>query len=184
MKRFFLYILLNLICLSFIKDDNSILWNEATKLVWPDFKGAPDSSSPYKAFTESGIHTEISAKNNEAIISIKVSFDKTKSWTKETNSRELLTHEQVHFDITEVWARKFRQKLKGKTFSIKTFQSELNATQASIFKESKEIQVLYDKETEHSVNKANQQKWNKKIAEELKSLSTFSAPEISCTLIK
>jgi lipopolysaccharide export LptBFGC system permease protein LptF len=182
MKNLFLFIALAFVCLSFTKDDNTILWNETTKLAWTDFKGNPNNSSPYKAFTESNIHTEISAKNNEANISIKVFFDKNKSWVKEANNAELLKHEQTHFDITELWARKFRQKLKGKTFSFKSFQNDLNTIQAGIFKDSKEMQVLYDKETEHSVNTANQQKWNKKITEELKNLGEFSATEISCTL--
>ncbi len=172
MKNLFLSIALAFVCLSFIKDSDTILWGEAVKLVWADFK----------AFTESNIHTEIAAKNSEATISIKVFFDKNKSWVKETNNAELLKHEQTHFDITELWARKFRQKLKGKTFSFKSFQNELNNIQASIFKDSKEMQVLYDKETEHSVNTANQQKWNKKIAEDLKNLNAFSTTEITCTL--
>lgn len=46
------------------------------------------------------------------------------------------------------------------------------------------MQVLYDTETEHSVNKINQQKWNKKIADGIKSLSAFSATDISCKLIQ
>jgi lipopolysaccharide export LptBFGC system permease protein LptF len=182
MRSFLIFILF--MCFSFTQDNNSILWGETTKLVWADFKGTPNNSSPYKAFTESGIHTEISAKNNEANISIKVSFDKNKSWVKETPTTELLMHEQIHFDITELWARKFRQKLKGKTFRFNTFQSELNTIQTSIYKDSKEMQVLYDKETEHSINTANQQKWNKKMAEDLKNLSAFSATEIICTLTK
>ena len=184
MKNLFLYIALAFVCLSFTKDGDTILWNETTKLVWVDFKGAPNNSSSYKAFTESEIKTEIAAKKNEATISIKVFFDKNKSWVKETSNAELLKHEQTHFDITELWARKFRQKLKGKTFSFKSFQSELNTIQTAIYKESKEMQVLYDKETEHSVNAANQQKWNKKTAEDLKKINAFSATEITCTLTK
>ena len=137
MKKLFSFIAIAITCLSFINDDNTILWSETTKLAWIDFKGVPNNASPYKAFTESNIHTEIAAKNNEATISIKVFFDKNKSWAKETTNSELLMHEQIHFNITELWARKFRQQLKGKTFSIKTFQAELNTIQSGIIKKVK-----------------------------------------------
>jgi hypothetical protein len=182
MKHSFLYLTMVIICFSFTQDDNSIPWQAGSKLIWTDFKGKPDASS-YKAFTESEIKMEFSAKNNEAHISIKTFFDKTKSWVKDRTD-ELLAHEQLHFDITELWARKFRQKVKGKTFSFKTFQKELKAIQNEIYKGSKEMQTDYDKETQHSVVVASQKKWGKKIAEDLQKLNAFATAEVSCTLTK
>ncbi len=183
MKHLFLHLILAIICFSFTQDDNLILWQESKKVAWTDFKATPNASSSYKAFTESEIKTEIAAKNNEAHISIKTFFDKNKSWVKDKTD-ELLAHEQLHFDITELWARKFRQKIKGKTFSFKTFQKELNAIQTDIYKGSKDMQTDYDKETQHAVVVASQKKWEKKISQDLQKLSTFTTTEVNGMLSK
>lgn len=166
------------------QSDNKIFWKENTLLTWDDFKGKPNDSSPYKALTESVVTIDIRSKGYEAIVTIRNYFDKTQSWTKDRKNDILLNHEQGHFNIAEIWTRKFRQKLNGKTFVIKTFQKELNAMHTEIHKESRAMQVEYDKETEHSVNEAGQQKWNKKISNELQKLSAFSLAEVSCKLSK
>jgi hypothetical protein len=184
MRKSFICITLAVICLSFTQDAGLIPWTENNKLSWADFKGAPNMSSPYKALTESTMTAEVSGKNTEAHISIKTFFDKSRSWVKEIKTDELLAHEQLHFDITELWARKFRQKLKGKTFSIKIFQRELKTIQSGIDKEDKAMQVEYDKETKHSEIAENQKKWEKNIKEELQKLNAFAETDISCILTK
>jgi len=166
------------------QSDDKIPYKENSLLTWADFKGRPDASSPYKALTETMVTIDVKTKGNEAVLTIQNYFQKNLSWTKDKNNNNLLSHEQTHFNITEVWTRRFRQKLKGKTFEIKTFQRELNAMHSEIHKESKAMQAEYDKETEHSVNEANQQKWNKKITNELQKLSSFSSIEVSCKLSK
>ena len=183
MKYSFLYLIMVIICFSFTQDDNLIMWQESNKIAWTDFKATSNNSSPYKAFTESEIKTEIAAKNNEAHISIKTFFDKNKSWVK-SKTDELLAHEQLHFDITELWSRKFRQKVSGKTFSYKTFQKEVSAIQNDIYKGSKDMQTAYDKETQHSIVVESQKKWEKKIAEDLQKLSAYNATEVICSVTK
>jgi hypothetical protein len=178
-----LYIILLGVCFSFTQDTGIIFWQQSTKLAWVDFIGSPDAASPYKAFTESEIRTEVSAKNNEAHIRIKTFFIKNKSWVK-NKTEKLLAHEQLHFDITELWARKFRQKIQGKTFSIKSFQKELSDIQNSIYKESKDMQVVYDKDTQHSEVLAEQDRWEKKIKAEIESLKSFASSDVNCALTK
>ncbi len=166
------------------QSDNKIFWKENTVLTWDDFKGKPNVSSSFKTLTESVVTVDIKSKGNEAIVTIQNYFDKNMSWTKDKNNDNLLSHEQGHFNIAEIWTRKFRQKLKNKTYQITTFQRGLNSMHSEIHKESRAMQVEYDKETEHSVNEANQQKWNKKITSELQKLSVFSSAEVSCKLSK
>lgn len=170
------------ILLSF-QSENIIPWKESRKLTWDDFKASPDQSSKYKALTESIINISIAGKGQEATIQVVANFDKNTSWVKERTS-DLLKHEQGHFDIVELWARKFKQKLKGKTYNVKTFQKELNELYGEMNRESKSMQIEYDRSTEHSVNTKEQEKWNKKIAADLKSLSEFVAPEVTCKLVK
>ncbi len=160
-----------------------IPWKENRKLSWDDFKAKPDASSSYKAKTESILNLAIATKGMEASITMQNCFDKNASWVKEKRDI-LLVHEQAHFDISELWARKFKQRLNGKTFAIKTFQKTLNSMHDSIYKEGKAMQVEYDKETEHSVNTKAQEKWDKKIAADLKSLSAFIPEVVTCKLTK
>ncbi|HXB39069.1 MAG TPA: DUF922 domain-containing protein [Bacteroidia bacterium] len=183
MKRLvFLFLIIAGFLFSF-QTDNIILWAENRKLTWDDFKGKPDTTSPYKAKTESNFSMQIGTKGMEAIIGMQNCFNKNKSWVKEKNNL-LLEHEQTHFDIAEIWMRKFKQLLQGKTFTVKTFQQELNAMHSEINRGGKEMNARYDKETEHSVNQEAQKKWNKRVAEELKSLNAYTSPKVTCKLTK
>ena len=178
----------SLLLISFVlfafQSSDKIPFKDNSLLTWDDFKGPPQNNSPYKALTETQTTIDIKTKGDEAFITIQNYFDKNLSWTKGKDNPNLLGHEQTHFNISEVWTRKFRQRLKGKTYSVKTFQKELNAIHSEIHKEAKAMQTEYDKETEHSVNEANQLKWNKKISNELQKLNAFSGVEVSCKLSK
>ena len=80
-----------------------------------------------------------------------------------------LVHEQLHFDISELFARKMRKQLSKKHFT-KRVKSEINAIYESILKELSDFQNLYDAETNFSRNKEQQLFWNRKIQEALKEI--------------
>lgn len=172
-----------LLALLAFQADNLIPYKESRKLTWDDYQAKPDASSAYQARTESTLDISISAKGAEATISMQTFFDKSKSWVKAKRD-DLLQHEQTHFDISELWARKFRQRLKGKTFALATFQATINSMHADIRKEGHAMQAEYDKETNHSINTTAQKKWTQKINADLKSLSEFAAPTVTCKLSK
>lgn len=182
MKKF-LFIIITLWGLVSFQQDNAIPWSENRKLAWSDFQGKPDASSPFKAKTESSLDIQISTQGMEATITMQTNFSKTASWVK-TQTDLLLKHEQTHFDIAELWTRKFKQKMKDKTFPAKTFQSTLNTLHGEVQREGKAMQALYDKETNHSINEKEQDKWTKKINADLKSLSAFTSPTVTCKLSK
>ncbi|MCB0375673.1 MAG: hypothetical protein KDD04_07120, partial [Sinomicrobium sp.] len=71
MKKVVQLSLLMLLNFSFTTDEPSIPWNEAYKLSWKDFRGAPDTSSDIAAITASGITYELAA----AITGAKVDVD-------------------------------------------------------------------------------------------------------------
>jgi hypothetical protein len=181
MKKLFILIVLS--GLFAFQSDNLIPWKEGSLVSWADFKGTADASSPYQANTETEVKVDVKTKGNQALMTIQCYFNKNLSWVKKPTDY-LLTHEQMHFNITEISTRKFRQRLSGKTFPLNEFQQVLNTTHAAIRKESKEMQAQYDKETEHSVNEAAQKKWNAKITKELNDLKAFASPQITCTLKK
>jgi hypothetical protein len=88
-----------------------IAWDSATKLTWADFAGTADRSSPYNAVTISGILFKINPNSDGYSDSIIAVFYRAESWVK-GRSESALIHEQGHFDISEIFARKLRKRLR------------------------------------------------------------------------
>lgn len=108
-------------------------------------------------------------------------FVKGKSWTK-SNSLELLAHEQLHFDISELAMRRMRQKFsKHKIVTLEGVNKMLHSTFQAASKERKRLNREYDEETNHGLNKENQLAWEKRIKKELELLNDYSSIRVSIT---
>ncbi|MBA5629147.1 hypothetical protein [Moheibacter lacus] len=109
-KAFTLLILL--FCLSFVKDDNKILWRESLELNYADFEQKPPRNVK-NVLAKSGIrieyHYQIKDKN-PPVFTVKTYFLKDQSWMilKDSNT---LQHEKLHFDLAELYTRKIRRDL-------------------------------------------------------------------------
>ena len=75
----------------------------------------------------------------------------------------ILAHEQGHFDITEIYARKLHKELLDYKFNRKTFRQDVNAIYDRVVKEKENFQFAYDGLTDHSRNKTVQEEWLQKI---------------------
>ncbi|UKN03537.1 DUF922 domain-containing protein [Paracrocinitomix mangrovi] len=164
------------------QSDNQLTWSNR-KLKWADFKGDIPADSKFHALTHSVIDLKYHAEGNNVTFEIKTVFEKLKSWKKEEADTYLLQHEQLHFDITEYYSRILRKRIKTHRFKgINTFSSEVSAIFNQIYKDANEMQLAYDKETEHSINKKKQKKWNKKIASSMKKLDNYKNPKIKINI--
>jgi len=76
-------------------------------------------------------------------------------------------HEQGHFDITEIYARKLDNALREYNFNPKRFKTDLDEIYKDIMEEKEELQNQYDLETDYSRSKEKQAEWLKKIQKEL-----------------
>jgi len=77
----------------------------------------------------------------------------------------ILAHEQLHFDIHEIFARKFMQYAhEEKVFATEHFSKELKKVFNKTFRELKKMQEAYDRETNHGRNREAQAQWVKKVA--------------------
>jgi len=155
----------------FSQEDEAMLWNPKLKLSWADFKGKPFKTAWAAATTASGISYEFSAleRDNgyELDYTVSAFFYPNKSWYQPHLCDEvILSHEQLHFDISELFARKMRQLLAETAFT-KNAKAEVKAIYRRINKELAEFQEVYDRETNFSRNREQQLRWNKKIAEAL-----------------
>lgn len=164
------------------KNDDVLVWNQNRLLTWEDFKGdssnANFSLSANTAYKLKYIIPDI--RNDSVFIKVSALFYCNQSWkTKSAESKgNLLKHEQKHFDLTELYARKLRKQLiNSKLISLRWLE-EIQASYDKIKKELDNAQDTYDKETIHSQRIPKQLEWDKKIATELKSLEAYSNPYI------
>ena len=155
-------------------------WKE-NGLTWSDFQAPPDPGSPFSANTSSGISYSWSMKGSamgkEYSYEVTSFFLPAKSWVKGgKSSTNLLAHEQLHFDITELHARKLRKALVEFDFeNARNLKLDLQALYKRTEIERATMQKKFDVETRHSMNEAAQLEWQRFIKEELKKLKDFSS---------
>lgn len=161
-------------------NDEAISWRDDIKLTWNHFKGTPKNNISAAAVTASGITFEFSVKeSNERVISFNTKvyahFYPDKSWyIKEQGDAHILAHEQLHFDITELYARKFRKQVARLEVS-NSIKSQLRVLHEKINKELAVTQNTYDRETDNSFNIEFQNKWNSFVKLELKKLEAYKS---------
>ncbi len=171
-----IFILFLILTTAVQKDSDRIEWSPTQQLTWADFKGRADKSSPYEAVTYTTIEVRSLQLDEKQIeYTITNSFEKKSSWSKDKKSVELLKHEQLHFDISELVVRKMKKKLLTKKYkSIKEIQNFARDAFGECEKERKDLNVAYDKETNHSINKDKQKEWEDKIEAELGEFNEYS----------
>ena len=141
-------------CLLF-QEEKIITWHHDLELQWSDFKGEPKPIGDAVAITASGISfgfstTRSSIGLEDYSFNIASHFYPDKSWhVNEPLSENVLNHERLHFDITELYARKFRQRITNYKFTD-AINNEMQSIHDAIIKELGELQNTYDAETNHS----------------------------------
>jgi len=156
------------------QDYETISWNIKVPLEWSDFKGKVPKSGRAAATTASGITYRFSTTNMKKVDVVEIDFEVStlfypnKSWYKpELCNDIILSHEQLHFDISELYARKMRERLKNTKFT-QNVKAEVKVIYKDILKELNNFQNSYDNETNFSRNREQQLLWNAKIAKALK----------------
>lgn len=161
--------------------NDHIYWT-GKSLVWENFKGKAPSKTKYAALTSSAIDLHIEGQGSQIHFTIRTAFSPIESWKKK-QSAELLKHEQLHFDITEYHSRLLRKKLQEIHFkSVKTINKQIQKEFNKISNLAEKMQDRYDKETNHSINITEQEKWNKKVAKLLKETEHLLAPSFTLDL--
>ncbi len=169
---------MNVFDISFIaaQSKDTIYWNANQKLKWADFKGRPDKTTNLLAMTQAGIGYTVACHGGILDLKIFCYFNVNQSWTKEkTDAEELLRHEQLHFDITELFTRKLRKRISELIDPCGKNIKELDKIYGSNFKEYSIMQDSYDRECEHSLNDVQQKLWEEKVFGELKELEIFAS---------
>ena len=162
----------------FIQDEPTLTWESDYRLEWNDFRASPKRQADVIAVTASGLSFGYTTKRFstgriEYEFEVKAHFYPEKSWfLKEHVSHITLTHERLHFDITELHARKFRQRVRGTRFTS-NIDNEMDVIHNAINDQLREMQQKYDSETQHSRDVAQQKVWQAIVAEELDKMEGY-----------
>jgi hypothetical protein len=150
-----------------------IVWDSATQLTWADFAGKVDAKSPFDAATTSGMRYQLKSSSEGVTDSVVAVFYPAESWVRRHTENGLI-HEQGHFDITEIFARKLRKRLQEFVPRRGDLPHQLNLLYNETENERDAMEQLYDRETNHSVDAVRQARWNLRIRNELKELGEFA----------
>jgi len=163
-----------------IQDSPTLTWNPDYRLVWSDFEGAPQPESNAAAVTASGISFSYNIKTTDTELidynyTVNADFYPELSWClKDKVTSNILNHERLHFDITELFARKFRQRIKNTTFTL-DINKQMERLHDAINVEMEVMQNAYDAATNHSQNVEKQKEWQTKIILQLNKLAYYSS---------
>lgn len=175
----FLFSLVLLVC--FQEEEPVLTWETDYKLKWTDFKAEPNYNDDAVAITASGISFgfSITQTDKKEVVSFSTEvfayFYPNQSWYKvERANNHILKHEQLHFDITELHARKFRYRISQIKMSSQ-LKEQLSKVHTNINQELSEMQNKYDSETNNSRAIEAQKTWEQFIAVELKKYSNYKS---------
>jgi predicted secreted Zn-dependent protease len=114
-------------------------------------------------------------------VRVQTLFLPDKSWvaqrilTSGLASRVGIRHEQVHFDLAEVYARRMRKLFRELRDPCRHSDAALVEMAEQVLKELGTAQRRYDIDTENGQLEAKQNDWERNVAGELKALAAFAS---------
>jgi hypothetical protein len=171
MKRLGYLMLPLFLCGFVIHDESKLIWTDE-RLTWSDFRAEPDNTAFGAARTAVKISARPYRKNKKLEYKVVAYFLRDHSWCK-SKSVNLLNHEQGHFDLAELYARKTRQKIFQLQQSNTTDYRVYNKAIQVILDESNAMDELYDRETLNGSILKKQIEWDLGIQREIQMLNGF-----------
>ncbi|WP_090103140.1 hypothetical protein [Chitinophaga sp. CF118] len=154
-------------------------WSSDRKLAWEDYKGNPaaihESNVAATTNCRFGIRANPLFTSGRAKVFVTNEFICHQSSVRpEQKKPSLLEHEQLHFDLCEVYARKLRKELTDAHLTPLNVDTVSKDAFLKMYKLYRERQDLYDIETNHGLDLQAQKQWEHKIGEELEELSAYT----------
>lgn len=157
----------------------NIPWQPDQMLTWTDFQGKPDAGSSFLAYTAYTIgYSSKYDQDGKITVSVTCSFDKSRSWKTPENklTDKLLMHEQLHFCVAEIYARKMRKAFHDYAATHKAgtgTSADLDKIFIDLMQQSHDYNDQYDIATNHSTIAEKQEEWRKKITREPNALDAY-----------
>jgi hypothetical protein len=156
--------------------DSLFIWTESRPLQWNDFSRHLNDNSQFDAevFAEVRYKYTFSAITDFKFEVVAV-FNKNTSWSRISRQTEdLLKHEQLHFDIAELYARKLKAEFEKYNYT-ENFEQEVQEIFNTLKNEYRLMQLKCDEDTNHSLNKEKQLEWEAFIFNELLKMKSLLA---------
>lgn len=161
--------------------DGEVPWAQRRPLTWADFKGRPPAEASAVA-AETAYTLVHGARCTGSAFEFRVvaAFRPNDSWVRPAmlrtaaDSARALRHEQTHFDLTEVHARRLRRYFTELMAPCRISSSDLSAMASRIGRDEKAAQAQYDTETENGRVLAQQTRWDRDVAAQLLALAKYA----------
>ena len=150
---------------------DTLIWSESYRLAWTDFLG-PVRTSDFAAESNCMFNYKARPEIANGILTLYVNFDacfiKRSSWVKDGREKDsLLLHEQYHFNICEMFARKFRKKLMELELSPMKVEQAVKFLFDDVWNQYVQAQNDYDDQTRHGLVNDEQDRWILEVDAEL-----------------
>jgi hypothetical protein len=171
-----------------------IEWSRERRLSKQDFQGRVPNISSASSFSWIVIDVSWGCEDGQPAAHARATFDRSRSWWRagtssiwqtdvgnasrsELDTRrspaqadaQLLSHEQTHFDIAELAARRIRREFERLKEICATPEATSNMAEviADIDRELQNEQERYDRETAHGTNVSRQRDWERRVQRDL-----------------
>lgn len=154
----------------------AIRWSASRPLTVADFKGRPKPTQGHAALTSANINTGATCRSNVFAGTAQASFDPASSWVREpaTITPALLRHEQLHFDIAEVYARRLRQQLAAIHVNCDQLGTTFDRVSQAAYTAWQQAEDTYDRDTNHGLQHERQAQWETQVRQQLQELAAFA----------
>ncbi|GAB3907844.1 hypothetical protein GCM10028803_42340 [Larkinella knui] len=164
---------------------DTVFYDPLHPLTWDDFQAAPrlgsrNAASIFPTFSYEG-HSRWVNGYIQIELTFKTFMVKSMSWVRPGNKDDYaLRHEQKHFDIVKLIVERFKQRIVADTdMDLDDYNSRVQFLYLDAYRDMNRWQEQYDHETQHGINHAEQERWNHKIAQDLKNAEDLTAIMLS-----
>jgi hypothetical protein len=161
-----------------VKAESSLAWSTRA-LSWKDFHGRAKLGTSTAAQTASGVSYIVECHGENFRFAALSTFSPSESWVRpdipphRVASHRTLKHEQTHFDITELFARRLRKAFLTAEGICPNRPKDARKLFDRLSRESQSMQEQYDEETAHGTALDVQARWSRAVASSLDSLGDY-----------
>jgi hypothetical protein len=151
---------------------DTVFYTPGRPLVWDDFRDTPRpgpyAASVFPSFAQEG-RTTVENGTIHLDLLLKVYVLKNASWVRPSSREDYaLNHEQRHFDLVKLVAERFKKKVLADTLTAEDYDGQIGYEYLESYREMNRLQEQYDGETRHGLDREAQERWNRRIDEELR----------------
>ena len=159
----------------------AVQWSASRPLTWDDFQGVPPTGDPERvAETAYTLLHAVNCRGRVFQFRAVAAFLPRQSWVRPsvrsnaTQSVRSLSHEQTHFNLTEVYARRIRRYFAELQDPCLKSEREIEAQADQLIREESAAQRRYDDETSHGRIGATQNRWDADTVKQIADLQRYA----------